>query len=172
MSILSVLVHPHAVLRQKAEPVDAVTNDIKKLMQDMLDTMYDAPGIGLAAPQIGVSKRLVVIDIGGEGEGERNPIFMINPEITHYSDGKTTLEEGCLSLPSMRVDVDRPDRVTARFMDLNGTQQILEADGLLAKCIQHEIDHLDGKLIFDYLSPLKRNMVLRRYQKNLKFSGE
>jgi peptide deformylase len=172
MVVLDILLHPHPLLRQKAEAVSVVADDIKKTLHDMLSTMYHAPGIGLAAPQIGVSKRLVVIDLNGEADGARNPIFMINPEIISQSGNKTTLEEGCLSLPHMRVDVVRPDAVTVRFLDLNGVEQIMETTGLLAKCVQHEMDHLDGKLIFDYLSPLKRDIALRRYQKNLKFSAE
>ncbi len=173
MAILPILIHPHPVLRVPAEKVDAITPEILKLLDDMLETMYAAPGIGLAAPQIGVSKRVVVIDVTGEDVSlKRNPLKLINPEIVARSETKTVLNEGCLSLPEMRVDVERPETVTVRYMDEKGATHEIEADDILAKCFQHEIDHLDGKLIFDYLSPLKRNMVLRRYQKTLKLAGE
>ena len=173
MTILPILIHPDPVLRVKAEKVEAITPEILKLLDDMLETMYAAPGIGLAAPQIGVSKRIVVIDVTAEDAGfKRNPMKLINPEIITRSETKTVLNEGCLSLPEMRVDVERPDKVTVRYMDEKGAPHEVEADDLLAKCFQHEIDHLDGRLIFDYLSPLKRNIVLRRYQKTLKLAGE
>jgi peptide deformylase len=173
MTILPILIHPHPVLRQKAEKVGDITPEILKLLDDMLETMYAAPGIGLAAPQIGVSKRIVVMDVAGEDVGKkRNPMKLINPEIIAVSEMKTTLDEGCLSLPEMRVEVSRPEIVTVRYKDEKGTEHTIEATDLLAKCFQHEIDHLDGKLIFDYLSPLKRDMALRKYNKNLKLAGE
>lgn len=169
MTVLQIHVHPDPVLRKIAEPVATVTPDIIQLLDDMLETMYAAPGIGLAAPQIGVSKRLVVIDVEGGREGEpANPLRLINPEIIAVSDSKTVLDEGCLSLPDMRVEVMRPEAVAVRYMDVEGNIQTMEADELLAKALQHEIDHLDGKLIFDYLSSLKRDMVLRKYNKTLK----
>jgi peptide deformylase len=173
MTILPILIHPHPVLRQKAEKVGDITPEILKLLDDMLETMYAAPGIGLAAPQIGVSKRIVVMDVAGEDVGKkRNPMKLINPEIIAVSETKTILDEGCLSLPEMRVEVSRPEIVTVRYKDEKGTEYTIEATDLLAKCFQHEIDHLDGKLIFDYLSPLKRDMALRKYNKNLKLAGE
>jgi len=173
MAILPILIHPHPALRALTEKVTVVTPEILKMLDDMLETMYAAPGIGLAAPQVGISKKLVVIDVTGEDAGlTRHPLKLINPEIVARSETKTLLNEGCLSLPEMRVDVERPDKVTVRYMDIEGKTQEIEAEDLLAKCFQHEIDHLDGKLIFDYLSPLKRNMVLRRYQKTLKLAGE
>lgn len=172
MALLPIVIHPNDVLRAKAAPVDKITPEILTLLDDMLQTMYDAPGIGLAAPQVGVSQRVVVIDVEGKEEGQPgNPLKLINPEIISVSDTKTVLDEGCLSLPDMRVDVSRPDKVRFRYMDTDGNIQEMDADDLLAKCIQHEIDHLDGKLIFDYLSSLKRDMALRRYQKNLRLKA-
>lgn len=172
MTILSVLFHPHPVLRQKAETVEAITPEILQLLEDMLETMYDAPGIGLAAPQVGIAKRIAVMDVESERDGERgNPICLINPEIVEKSESATELEEGCLSLPTMLVKVTRPEQVTVRYMNEKGETCTIEADGLLAKCLQHEIDHLNGVLIFDYLSPLKRNMVMKKYQKALKEAG-
>jgi len=172
MAVLPIVIHPADVLRAKATPVIEITPEILKLLDDMLETMYAAPGIGLAAPQIGLSKRIVVIDVEGKEEGQPgNPLKLINPEIIWSSETKTVLDEGCLSLPEMRVDVERPDKVRFKYMDVNGQVQEMEAEDLLAKCIQHEIDHLDGKLIFDYLSPLKRDMVLRKYNKMLRLQA-
>lgn len=169
MSEMEVVLHPDPVLRKKAEAVSKITPEILKLLDDMIDTMYAEEGIGLAAPQVGISKRVVVIDVEQREEGGAgNPLKIINPEIIAKSDTKTVLDEGCLSLPGMRCDVERPDRVTVRYMDETGATREIEADGLLAKAFQHEIDHLDGILIFDYLSKLKRDMVLRKYQKFLK----
>lgn len=169
MPVLPVILHPDPVLRQKAEPITDITPEILTLLDDMLDTMYAEDGIGLAAPQINVSKRIIVIDVEPREEGERGkPIKIINPEIIASSDVKTVLDEGCLSLPGMRCDVERPESITVRYMDETGETQEIQADGLLAKCFQHEIDHLDGVLIFDYLSKLKRDMVLKKYQKLLK----
>lgn len=172
MAVLPIIIHPADVLRKKADPVTDITPEILKLLDDMLHTMYDAPGIGLAAPQVGISKRIVVIDVEGKEEGQvGNPLKLINPEIIVVSETKTVLDEGCLSLPDMRVDVERPDAVRFRYMDITGKTQEMDATDLLAKCIQHEIDHLDGKLIFDYLSSLKRDIVLRRYQKALRLKA-
>ena len=171
MALLPIILHPDPVLRKRAEPVTEITPDILKLLDDMLETMYDAPGIGLAAPQVSISKRLVVIDIEGrDGKGD-TAYKMINPKITAFADIKTELEEGCLSLPDMACVVTRPEQVTITYMDVNGKEHELNADGLLAKAIQHELDHLDGKLIFDYLSPIKRDITLRRYLKMLKKEG-
>lgn len=169
MALLKILYHPHTVLRQKAEPVTEITDDVRTLLDDMADTMYDAPGIGLAAPQIGVSKRLVVIDVEGGREGQpKQPIKMINPEIIDVSEQMSIYDEGCLSLPGVNGEVERPESITFKYTDINGQEQIVSADGLLATCVQHEIDHLDGKLFIDYLSPLKRNMVVRKLKKILK----
>lgn len=173
MSVLNVVCHPDAVLRQVAQPVTEITPEILALLDDMVDTMYDEEGIGLAAPQVGVSKRVIVIDVEAKEEGKPlHPVKMINPEIISVSETQTVLEEGCLSLPEMRVEVSRPDKVKFRYTDVHGIVQEVDAEDLLAKCIQHEIDHLDGKLIFDYLSPLKRDMALRRYQKVMRARAE
>ena len=172
MAILPIIIHPNDVLRAKAAPVTDITPDILKLLDDMLQTMYAAPGIGLAAPQVGVSKRVVVIDVEGKEDGiPGNPRKLINPEIISVSETKTVLDEGCLSLPEMRVDVERPDTIRFRYTDIHGKIHEEEATDLLAKCVQHEIDHLDGKLIFDYLSSLKRDMVLRKYNKLLRLKA-
>jgi peptide deformylase len=169
MSVLPVILHPNAVLRKKAEPVTKITPEILQLLDDMLDTMYAEEGIGLAAPQVNVSKRLIVIDVEQPEKAERgNPLKMINPEIIAKSDALTILDEGCLSLPEMRVEVIRPEIVTVRYLDETGATKEIEVDDLLSKALQHEIDHLDGILIFDYLSKLKRDIVLRRYQKMMR----
>ncbi len=168
MALLPILLHPDPVLRKISEPVKEITHEIVSLTDAMLETMLAAPGIGLAAPQVGVLKRVVVIDIGGRDGKSSNPLRLINPEILGYSDEETELEEGCLSLPEMQCPVWRPSEVVVSYVDIQGNTQKIQADGLLAKCLQHEIDHLNGKLIFDYLSSLKRDMVLRRYMKMLK----
>lgn len=172
MAVLPVVLHPDGVLRKKCTPVEKITPEIIQLLDDMLDTMYDHDGIGLAAPQVNQTCRVVVMDVEQGDDGSGHPIKMINPEIIAKSDAKTILEEGCLSLPTMQVEVSRPAEVTVRYMNENGETVELQATDLLAKCIQHEIDHLDGVLIFDYLTSLKRDMVLRRYQKNMRQSGQ
>jgi peptide deformylase len=164
MAIRPILVLPDARLRAVADPIDAVDDDIKALAKDMLDTMYDAPGIGLAAPQIGVMKRIVVMDLAKEGE-KPEPLVLINPEITKFSDVVQTTEEGCLSIPELYYDVERPDAVTVKYTDLDGNEVIKDADGKLAVCIQHELDHLDGVLYIDYLSRLKRDRVIKKFDK-------
>ena len=168
MAILPVVLHPDNVLRQKAAVVTEITPEIVKLLDDMVETMYAEEGIGLAAPQVGVSKRVIVIDVEQEEGQPGNPLRMINPEVIAASETKTVLGEGCLSLPEMRVDVTRPDEVTVRYMDVDGNTQEIHGTELLAKALQHEIDHLNGVLIFDYLSSLKRDMVLRKYNKTLR----
>ena len=167
MAIRPILVLPDARLRAVADPIDAVDDDIKALAKDMLDTMYDAPGIGLAAPQIGVMKRIVVMDLAKEGE-KPEPMVLINPEITKFSDVVQTTEEGCLSIPELYYDVERPDAVTVKYTDLDGNEVIKDADGKLAVCIQHELDHLDGVLYIDYLSRLKRDRVIKKFDKAAK----
>ena len=164
MAILPILVAPHPVLKQKCEPVAEVTDDIRQLLDDMLATMYDAPGVGLAAPQVGVSKRILVVDCAPR-DADPQPMKLINPEIITASDELSTYEEGCLSFPDQYADVKRPARVTVRYLDENGTQQEIDADGLLATCIQHEIDHLDGIVFVDHLSTVKRGMIMRKLQK-------
>lgn len=167
MAIRPILVLPDARLRAVADPIDAVDDDIKGLAKDMLDTMYDAPGIGLAAPQIGVMKRIVVMDLAKEGE-KPEPMVLINPEITKFSDVVQTTEEGCLSIPELYYDVERPDAVTVKYTDLDGNEVIKDAEGKLAVCIQHELDHLDGVLYIDYLSRLKRDRVIKKFEKAAK----
>ena len=164
MARLPILVAPHPILKRKAQPVAEVDARVVKLMDDMVETMYDAVGIGLAAPQVGVLDRVIVVDVHEKGEPP-NPIRLANPEIVWSSDEKAVCEEGCLSVPEQYADVTRPQRVRVRYLDENNQQQEIEADGMLATCIQHEIDHLDGVLFVDYLSMLKRNILLKKVQK-------
>ena len=164
MAVRPILVLPDARLRAVADPIVEVDDEIKALAKDMLDTMYDAPGIGLAAPQIGEMKRIVVMDLSKEGE-KPDPIVMINPEILKYSDETVTTEEGCLSIPEIYYDVERPAEVTVKYTDLDGKEVEREAKDRLAICIQHELDHLDGVLYIDYLSRLKRDRVIKKFQK-------
>ena len=177
MALLSIIIAPDPRLKITAEPVERVDDDIRKLMDDMLETMYDAPGIGLAAPQIGSTKRVIVIDVGHDdadededAKREPDPIRMANPEIIDISDYDRTHDEGCLSLPDYYADVDSPDTVRVRYLDENNEIQERDADGLLATCIQHEIDHLDGILFVDHITALKRNMILRKLTKMKKQS--
>jgi peptide deformylase len=164
MAIRPIIILPDPLLRQISEPVAKVDDRIRALADDMLDTMYDAPGIGLAGPQIGEMKRIVVMDLAKEGE-KPDPIVMINPEILKYSEETITSEEGCLSIPEIYYDVERPAEVTVKYTDLDGNEVEREAKDRLAICIQHELDHLDGVLYIDYLSRLKRDRVLKKFQK-------
>ena len=164
MAILPILVAPDPRLKTKAQAVDKVDGKIRQLMNDMLETMYKARGIGLAAPQVGVSKRVIVIDVAKDDE-EPNPIRMANPEIVWASDEKELREEGCLSLPEQFAEVMRPTVVKVRYLDQDNEIRELDADELLGICVQHEMDHLEGTLFVDYLSGLKRNMILRKLQK-------
>ena len=164
MAVLDILVAPHPVLKQKAKPVEKVDARIAKLMDDMVETMYAAKGIGLAAPQIGVLERVIVVDVHEKDE-KPNPIRLANPEIVWKSDQTSVCEEGCLSVPEQYAEVTRPASVRVRYLDENNETRELEADGMLATCIQHEIDHLNGVLFVDYLSMLKSNMILRKVQK-------
>ena len=159
-----ILVLPDARLRAVADPIVEIDDDIKKLAQDMLETMYAAPGIGLAAPQVGELRRLVVMDLAKEDETP-DPIVMINPEILRFSDETVITEEGCLSIPELYYEVERPAEVAVRYTDLEGSVIEREAAERLAICIQHELDHLDGVLYIDYLSRLKRDRVLKKFQK-------
>ena len=165
-----ILILPDERLRAIAEPIEKIDDGIKQLAKDMLETMYDAPGIGLAAPQIGELKRIVVMDLAKEGE-KPDPLVMINPEILSYSDEVITTEEGCLSIPELYYDVDRPAEVTVKYTDLDGKDIELHAKERLAICVQHELDHLDGVLYIDYLSRLKRDRVLKKFQKQARRSG-
>ena len=167
MAIRPIISLPDPRLRQKSEPVASVDDDVRRLMDDMLETMYDAPGVGLAAIQVGVPKRVAVIDTAKDGE-EKRPLLLVNPEIVWSSDETRVYQEGCLSIPDFMDDVERPERVRARFLDRNGETQEIEADGLLATALQHEIDHLNGILFIDYLSRLKRERVIKKFIKQAK----
>ena len=167
MSIKPLIILPDPLLRQVSTPVERVDDDLKRLADDMLDTMYDAPGIGLAAIQIGVPRRMLVIDLAKDGE-EKQPQVFINPEIVTSSDARSVYEEGCLSIPEYYAEVERPAEVEVTYLDREGRQQRVKADGLLATCLQHEIDHLNGVLFIDHISRLKREMVVRRFTKAAK----
>lgn len=191
MTIREIIHIPDPILREVSRPVERVDDELRRLLDDMLETMYDAPGIGLAGIQIGLPLRVVTIDIGepddDEAEGgeeappdeettvegrrkrranrKRDPIFLINPKILRVSDEASVYEEGCLSIPEYFADVERPARVTVSHIDRDGKEQVIEADGLLATCLQHEIDHLNGILFIDHISRLKRDMVVRKFRK-------
>ena len=164
MTVLPIIILPDPILRKISDPVESIDDAVVKLMDDMLETMYDAPGIGLAAIQVGVAKRIVVID-ASEDEDKPKPIAMANPEIIALGQTTRLYEEGCLSIPDIRVDIERPETVTVRYIDRHGKQQELAAEGLLATAIQHELDHLDGQLIIDFLSRLKRDIIIRKFKK-------
>ncbi len=179
MTVLPIYVTPNAVLKKKADSVAKVDAETLKLMDDMLDTMYAADGIGLAAPQVGVSTRVIVMDLDQQRgddippEQKRGkPLYFVNPEITWKSEEQRTYNEGCLSIPGQYADVERPDKIRVKFLDRDGKAQEIEADGLLATCLQHEIDHIDGILFIDHLSTLKRDMILRKLKKFLKENAE
>lgn len=167
MTIKPLIILPDPVLRQLSKPIERVDTDLQRLADDMLETMYDAPGIGLAAIQIGVPRRMLVIDVSREGE-EKQPQVFINPEIVKSSDERSVYEEGCLSIPDYYAEVERPATVSVRYLDRNGKEQTVEADGLLATCLQHEIDHLNGVLFIDHISRLKREMVIKKFTKAAK----
>ena len=162
--IRPLVILPDPVLRQVSKPAERVDDDLRRLADDMLETMYAAPGIGLAAIQVGIPKRMLVIDISRENE-EKQPLFIVNPEITWVSDEDSVYEEGCLSLPEQYADVARPKEVKVRYLDRDGESRELHATGLLATCLQHEMDHLDGILFVDHISALKRNIILRKLVK-------
>ncbi len=184
MSVLPIITLPDPILRQVSTPVEDIDDALRRTLDDMLETMYDAPGVGLAAVQVSIPKRFIVVDVGdndqfddddpavdgGDSIGRdkpapRNPICLINPEIVRRSGTLRGYEEGCLSLPDVRVDIERPDAITVTYTDRDGNRRELEADGLLATVIQHEVDHLDGKLIIDFLSSLRRDVIVRRFKK-------
>ncbi|HZH08749.1 MAG TPA: peptide deformylase [Microvirga sp.] len=167
MSIRPLVILPDSKLRLVSEPVQEITQEIRQLAEDMLETMYDAPGVGLAAIQIGVPVRMVTMDVS-KSEEERQPMVLINPEIVWASEEKRVYEEGCLSIPEYYEEVERPDRVRFRYMNLQGETVEQDADGLLATCVQHEIDHLNGVLFIDYLSKLKRDRVMTKFKKAAK----
>lgn len=161
----NILIHPDPRLKTVCAPIDDVSDELRALADDMLETMYDAPGIGLAAPQIGALQRLIVLDCVKDETKPPRPIAMFNPEITAHSEEENTYEEGCLSIPEQYAEVTRPKIVDVRWIDRDGNAQSETFDGLWATCVQHEIDHLNGKLFIDYLKPLKRQMITRKMQK-------
>ena len=164
MTIRTILTEPNKILRQVSKPVEFVGKEEQKLMNDMLETMYDANGIGLAAIQIGIPKRIIVLDISKDKE-KKNPMYFVNPKINSKDSENSTYEEGCLSVPNYFAEVDRPKKCKVEYLDYNGKKQILETDGLLATCIQHEMDHLEGILFIDYLSKLKKTMIVKKLSK-------
>jgi len=167
MAKRDILIIPDKRLRLKSEPVGAIDKEVRALIDDMFETMYDAPGIGLAAIQIGIPKRLITMDLAKKDEPKAPQVF-INPEVTWASEEKATYEEGCLSIPEYYEAVERPRAVKVKFLDLEGKPQEIEAEGLLATCLQHEIDHINGVLFIDHISKLKRDMVMKRFKKAAK----
>lgn len=170
MSLLDILICPDPRLREKSLPVTVFDAAIKRRAEDMLETMYNAPGVGLAAPQVGILERMLVVDVADEGEA-RKPFCLINPEIIWASDVTSVYNEGCLSVPEQFAEVRRPSEVKVRYQTPSGQEEELHATGLLSTCVQHEIDHLNGILFVDYLSRLKRDMVLRKLQKLRRAEG-
>ena len=164
MSVKTILTAPNKLLRQVSKSVDKVGDEERALMNDMIDTMYDAPGIGLAAIQIGVPKRIIVMDISRDEE-KKEPRYFVNPIIKNKNEEKVKYEEGCLSVPDQFAEIERPNSCEIEYLDYEGKKQFLKADGLLATCIQHEMDHLEGILFIDYLSKLKRSMIIKKLSK-------
>ena len=165
MAVKPILTEPNKILRQISKPVKIVTKVEQKIMDDMLDTMYAADGIGLAAIQIGVPKRIIVMDISWN-KGEKKPMYFVNPVIKNKDNNKSTYEEGCLSVPNQFAEIERPKNCDVEYLDYNGEKKFLKAEGLLATCIQHEMDHLEGILFIDYLSKLKKSMIIKKLSKN------
>jgi peptide deformylase len=165
MALKKILIHPDPRLKKVATPVASVNDELRRLADDMLETMYDAPGIGLAAPQIAVMDRMLVMDCAKEDDATPEPMVLINPQVVWTSEERNVYEEGCLSIPEQYAEVERPAEVEVSWIDLNGKTRRERFDGLWATCVQHEIDHLDGKLFIDYLRPLKRQMITRKMQK-------
>ena len=164
MTVKTILTEPNKILRQVSNPVDKVGREEQQLMDDMLETMYAANGIGLAAIQIGVPKRIIVMDISKD-ENKKEPRYFVNPEIKNKDILKSTYEEGCLSVPNQFAEIERPKKCDVEYLDYNGDKKILNAEGLLATCIQHEMDHLEGVLFIDYLSKLKKSMIIKKLSK-------
>jgi len=164
MTIRTIITEPNKLLRQISKPVGKVGIEEQKLMDDMLETMYEANGIGLAAIQVGIPKRIIVMDISKE-ENKKEPRYFVNPIIKNKDSKKSTYEEGCLSVPNQFAEIDRPSQCDVEYLDYNGNKKILHAEGLLATCIQHEMDHLEGILFIDYLSKLKRSMIIKKLSK-------
>jgi peptide deformylase len=171
MALRDILILPDKRLRQVSEPVKKIDSGIRKLVEDMFETMYDAPGIGLAAIQVGAPKRVVIMDLAKKEE-PKNPQVFINPEIVWSSQEKATHEEGCLSIPEFYDDVERPAQVKVKYLDLEGAAHEIEANGLFATCLQHEIDHLNGVLFIDHISKLKRDRVIKKFAKAAKRATE
>ena len=167
MSQRKILIEPDPILRKKSEILETVDDELRKLLDDMLETMYSAPGIGLAAVQVGILKRLIVIDISKEKE-KKNPLFLINPEIISKSERTSTYEEGCLSLPGYFAEIERPAECHIKYIDYEGKKKEIKVSGLLSTCIQHEVDHLNGVLFIDYLSKLKKDMIVKKLAKHKK----
>ena len=160
-----IIIEPDPILRIKSENLDKVDNTLRKLMDDMLETMYAAPGIGLAAVQIGILKRLIVIDVSKKEE-KKDPLFLVNPKIKYKSEKTSIYEEGCLSIPETFIEIERPKNVLVEYIDIDGLKKEMKCEGLLSTCIQHEIEHCDGKLIIDYLSKLKKDFLIKKFSKN------
>jgi len=167
MAQRKIIIEPDTILRKKSEILEKVDNELRNLMDDMLETMYAAPGIGLAAVQVGILKRLIVIDISKDKE-KKNPLFLINPEIVSKSNKTSTYEEGCLSLPGYFAEIERPAECKIEYLNYEGKKSEIDANGLLATCIQHEVDHLNGILFIDYLSKLKKDMIIKKLVKHKK----
>jgi len=167
MAIREILKEPNERLREKSLKVDEVDKDLQNLMDDMLETMYAAPGIGLAAIQIGIPKRVIVLDLSHKDE-TKNPMYFINPEIINKSDKKSTYEEGCLSVPGQFAEIERANMCHVKYLDYHGDPKEIKAEGMIATCIQHEIDHLEGILFIDYLSKLKKTMIVKKLSKQKK----
>ena len=165
MTVKTILTEPNNILRKISKPVENIGESERLLMDDMLETMYAANGIGLAAIQIGVPKRIIVMDIGGK-DGKKEPRFFVNPVIKNKDLSKSTYEEGCLSVPNQFAEIDRPSKCEVEYLDYDGKKKMLKAEGLLATCIQHEMDHLEGILFIDYLSKLKKSMIIKKLSKN------
>ena len=164
MTVRQILTEPNQILRQKSLPVEKIDKDLQKLMDDMLETMYAAPGIGLAAIQVGVPKRVIVLDLSRKDE-PKNPMYFVNPEIISKSENNSTYEEGCLSVPGQFAEIVRPDKCHIKYLDYFGQPKELIAEDMLATCIQHEMDHLEGILFIDYLSKLKKSMIIKKLSK-------
>ena len=165
MTVKTILTEPNKILRTVSEPVKKVGEEERRLMDDMLETMYAAPGIGLAAIQIGIPKRIIVLDIS-KGENKKEPMYFVNPVIKNKNSKKATYEEGCLSVPDQFAEIERPNSCEVEYLDYEGNKKLLKASGLLATCIQHEMDHLEGILFIDYLSKLKKSMIIKKLSKN------
>ena len=165
MTVKLILTEPNKILRQISKPIDKVTNEDQTLMDDMLETMYASNGIGLAAVQIGIPKRIIVMDISKDKDIKK-PMYFVNPVIKEKNPNKSTYEEGCLSVPDQFAEIERPSKCEVEYLDYFGKKKILKAEGLLATCIQHEMDHLEGILFIDYLSKLKKSMIIKKLSKN------